>query len=71
MQYLNDQHGNPVGVFMSMAEWEAVQKKLDATEREQWQRKAVEKGLAALEAGDFVPKPRIDALFARMGARVD
>lgn len=71
MQYLNDQHGTPVGVFMSMAEWEAVQQKMGLPSREEWQRKAVEKGLASLHAGEFVQAEQINQIFTRMGVRVD
>lgn len=72
MQYLNDQHGNAVGVFISLPEWEAIQKRLEADpEREAWLAKCVGRGLEEMEAGHFASPERISDIFKRMGAHAD
>lgn len=38
--------------------------------REEWLRKAVDRGLRALEQRDFAPEERIRDIFARAGANV-
>ena len=70
MQYLNDERGNVLGVFLSLEEWSDIQARLDG-DREAWMRKAVQRGLDDLEAGRFVARDRINAKFASFGINVE
>ena len=61
MQYLNDAEGKPLGVFLSMLEWEKVQAMLPAdsadqgSEYEAWFRAQVKAGLREVEEGKLLP----------------
>ena len=72
MQYLNDAEGKPLGVFLSMPEWEKVRAVLptDAValdgDYETWFRLQVEAGLKEAEEGRLLPFARtVEKLKAR------
>ena len=61
MQYLNDAEGKPLGVFLSMPEWEKVRDILPADSIDQdsdyaaWFHLQVEAGLKEAEEGKLLP----------------
>jgi len=61
MQYLNDADGKPLGVFLSIPEWEKVRAMLPADAVKQdadydaWFRSQVEAGLKEAEEGKLHP----------------
>lgn len=72
MQYLNDAEGKPLGVFLSMPEWEKVQAMLPGasmdqdSDHEAWFRAQVEAGLKEAEEGKLLPFSRtVEKLKAR------
>lgn len=69
MQYLTDQQGKPLGVFLTMAEWETFRERCDMS-YEEWERRAVQKALDSLAAGERVPDADVRTRFAELGANL-
>ena len=67
MQYLTNQHGEPLGVFLTMDEWDSFRRQTDMS-YEEWERKAVLKALCSLDAGKIMPDDDVRARFAGLGA---
>jgi len=72
MQYLNDAEGKPLGVFLSMPEWEKVRAILPVDSVEQdaghdaWFRSQVEAGLKEAQEGKLLPfSQTVEKLTAR------
>lgn len=71
MQHITDDKGKPVGVFLSMKEWEAIQQQLKEPGYDEWHRASVQKGLDAFHARQFASQQSINGIFARMGVDAD
>ncbi len=67
MQYLTNQQGEPLGVFLTMDEWDSFRRQTDMS-YEEWERKAVLKALCSLDAGKIMPDDDVRARFAGLGA---
>ena len=77
MQYLTDAEGKPVGVFLSMSEWEEVRDTLSLSDADQeedydvWFREKVEDGLRDAGQGKLIPLAQTAAKLKARGFNVD